>query len=149
MKSKFLLLFAACNGCASSTIPKHDKQHYDVVSALQDYKSDKITSNHFVSVSGYLTFGDDKHNLWQDKQTYSYIKTTRPNPDDPAWKQCITLFSYDRFRRKLLRFNGKRVTIAGTITRRVLAPDEIAIGSCSEIGISLQLSEANIMLGKK
>jgi hypothetical protein len=135
------ILSAICASCASTGASGVDglpSSRQAVSSALYDFDSGKIKDRGFVSVSGYLTFGDDKHNLWESSRAYEYIKEKMPPLGDRAWKECISLSFYGNFRRSLKKYDGKEVIISGYIYRHTPARDEVNLGSCNEIFISME-----------
>lgn len=152
MRPMFALLpimSAACVTTGSSSAIDLVSAQYDVPSVLNDFESRKINDGAFVSVSGYLTFGDDKHNLWSSAENYQYIRDKIPPPSDPAWKNCITFDYYGKFRRDLLRFDGKKVIISGYISRHIPEPGEVNLGSCSEVFISMEGAGVRVMRARE
>ena len=139
------VLCAACATTSGSSVTNAGGAQYDVTSVLNDFNSKKISDQSFVSVSGYLTFGDDKHNLWSSAGEYQYIREKMPPLSDPAWKKCIALDYYGKFRRGLLKYDGKEVIISGYISRNIPEADEFNLGSCSEVFISMEGVGARVM----
>jgi hypothetical protein len=90
-----------------------------------------------VQVVGYLRFGDDTHNLWNSKAAETAVSTGYVPADDPRWSRCIALRDFGNYRSTLLRQNNHLVLITGIVNRIPLGPDEIEIGSCSEVKISV------------
>jgi hypothetical protein len=90
-----------------------------------------------VQISGYLKFGDDMHNLWSSKSAWLAVSTREVPSDAPMWNHCITLRGIGNHRSALLKLSDHPVLITGELHRVTLKPDEIEIGSCSEIGISV------------
>ena len=131
-------IFFFCTACVSDGSSSIVSNPYHVSSLLADFNSNKLTNGQLVSVYGYLTFGDDKHNLWESEKDYKYILDMRPNISDPVWKRCISLDSYGPFRSNLLKNDGKNSVISGYISRRIPNDDEINLGSCSDVSISLE-----------
>src|SRR3546814_13987692 len=80
---------------------------------------------------------DLKHNLWGNEEGYKYIRETMPPLKDPAWRDCISLIYYGKFRKTLLKYNEKYVVVLGHISRHMPKSDEVNLGSCNEISISL------------
>lgn len=90
-----------------------------------------------VAIRGYLRFGDDSRNLWDEKDVYIDAKEGRVNIDTASSSKCITLYDIGRYRKILLKYNQHNVIIYGTIKRVPLGEDEISLGSCNEIGVSV------------
>lgn len=131
------VLCAACATTGSSSITNFGGAQYDVPSVIENFESKKINDQTFVSVSGHLTFGDGKHNLWSSAEGYQYIREKMPPLSDPAWKKCIALNYYGKFRRDLLKYDGEKVVIFGYISRHIPEADEVNLGSCNEVFISM------------
>ena len=121
-------LVSACTHTAVKPEPKSVDFVIQAASALERTK---------VQVAGYLRFGDDMRNLWNSKAAVSAAGTGYVPADDPRSNHCITLRDCGNQRSTLLRRNGHSVLITGVVNRIPLGPDEIEIGSCSEIGISV------------
>lgn len=132
------ILCIACVSTDNSRIKNSGRVQYGVSSVLNDFESKKIENQTFVSVRGYLTFGDDKHNLWESSVEYKYIRENMPPLSDPAWKKCISLDYYGKFRRDLLKYDGEKVVISGYISRRIPEADEVNLGSCNQVFISME-----------
>src|SRR3546814_14960999 len=110
-------------------MPKY--KEYSVLHSLSDFESKKISYGQLIYISGYLTFGDDKHNLWGNEEGYKYIRETMPPLKDPAWRDCISLIYYGKFRKTLLKYNEKYVVVLGHISRHMPKSDEVNLGSCN------------------
>ena len=145
MRHAVILFSVVCAACASTGASHTTASQYNVSTALSDFEAKKIATGQLISVSGYLAFGDDEHNVWESRQISEYIENTMPPPNDPSWKKCISLASYGRFRKALLRYNGKVVTVSGYISRQTLRKDEINLGSCNEISLSLDGNGARVL----
>lgn len=139
------VLCAACATTSGSSVINHGNSQYDVTSVLNDFESKKIADRAFVSVSGYLSFGDDKHNLWSSAGEYQYIREKMPPLSDPAWKKCIALDYYGKFRHDLLKYNGQMVVISGYISQDTPEVDEVNLGSCNDVFISMEGVGARVM----
>jgi hypothetical protein len=153
MRSLIIMLLVLCTAACASTGKSNaigfTNPLYTVSSVLHDFESKKLHEHDYVSVSGYLTFGDDKHNLWFSVDNYEYIRYNMPDITDPAWKKCIALGSYGKFRNNLLKNNGNNVIISGYIYRRVPQSSEVNLGSCNEILISMDGPGARVVrIGK-
>lgn len=147
---KFLIatLLALCAACVSDGGARTDelgKAQYNVISVLSDFNAEKLKDMAFVSVSGYLSFGDDKHNLWASEEDYKYVRETMPPLSDPAWDKCVSLNNYGGFRRDLLKYDGRKVIVFGYISQHVMENDEVNLGSCNEVFISLEGIGARVM----
>ncbi|QAY75936.1 hypothetical protein [Sphingosinicella sp. BN140058] len=137
MKQFIAIVAAGCVACATTGAPSGLAADYDVRSILSAFQAGTAPQGRPVSVSGYLTFGDDKHNLWASEKDCRDLREAVPPPGDPAWRRCVALADYGRFRSKLLKNDGKSVVITGTLVRHVPDPDEINLGACSDLQISL------------
>ena len=145
MRRVVILFSVVCAACASTGASHTKASQYNVSTALSDFEAKKIATGQLISVSGYLAFGDDEHNVWESRQVSEYVENMMPPPIDPSWKKCISLTSYGRFRKVLLRYNGKMVTISGHISRQTLEEDEINLGSCNQISLSLDEDGARVL----
>lgn len=148
MRQAVILFSVVCASCASTGASHTTASQYNVSTALSDFEAKKVATGQLISVSGYLAFGDDEHNIWESRQVSEYIENTMPPLNDPSWKKCISLASYGRFRKVLLRYNGKVVTISGYISRQMPGNDEVNLGSCNEISLSLEGAGARILARK-
>ena len=147
MKWAISVVFSVCAACASSGARPISAVPYGASSALSDFETGKIREGQLISISGFLTFGDDKHNVWESRKEYEYIRRERPPRNDPAWGKCISLMNYGKFRSKLLRYNGKQVKITGYISRQTPASDEINLGSCNDVSLSLEGDGVRVTIG--
>lgn len=148
MKLPIAIISVLCAACATTgglNIKNFGGAQYDVPSVLNDFESKKIIDRTFVTVSGYLTFGDDKHNLWSSAEEYQYIREKMPPLSDPAWTKCIALDYYGKFRGDLLKYDGQKVIISGYISRHIPQADEVNLGSCNEIFISMEGVGASVI----
>jgi hypothetical protein len=94
-----------------------------------------------VSVVGYLRFGDDTRNLWNDKEALLAVSGGNVLPNDPAWNRCITLYDADKWRSILLSKDEKYVKVSGIVRFEAARPGEITFGACSDLGISIRSIE--------
>jgi hypothetical protein len=90
-----------------------------------------------IAVRGYLLFGDDARNLWNDMDSYKHVKRGYVPPDDPAWKRCITVTGKGLGRERMKKLSGHYVTVKGVLQKHTLPPNVIAFGSCNDLWISM------------
>ena len=122
------LLIQACAHTAARSEPKSVDAVIRSVSVLEGTT---------IQVAGYLRFGDDKHNLWYSREAWMDVSAGYIPADDPRWNHCITLRDFGDKRSALLNRDEHWVLVVGKVNRVPLEPDEIEIGACSEIGISV------------
>lgn len=93
-----------------------------------------------VRIKGYLTFGDDKHNLWTSKDSYYFVKS---NGYDAKFvsENCITIFNYNIHRKQLINLDKKIVVVKGVISKIERSEGAINLGSCNVIGVSISYIE--------
>lgn len=90
-----------------------------------------------VEVLGFLRFGDDTQNLWTNKDAYSAVSGRYVPPESPLWNHCVSLFDTKRLRETLLRYDSRDVIVRGRVTRYQRANGDIALSSCSDVGITI------------
>ena len=95
-----------------------------------------------VSVKGYLRFGDDGRNLWTSEESYTYVRKNYVPPDNPAWSRCIALYDIDGWRKALLSMNNQYVLVSGIVHRYPAQDGDVAIDTCSDLGISIHSAES-------
>jgi hypothetical protein len=95
-----------------------------------------------VSVKGYLRFGDDSRNLWNNEESYTYVRKSYVPPNDPAWSRCIALYDINGWRKALLSMNNHYVLISGVVRRYPARDGDIAMDTCSDLGISIRSAES-------
>src|SRR3546814_1781357 len=68
----FSFFCTACVTTSGSGVVRPEYKEYSLSHALSDFESKKISDGQLIYISGYLTFGDDKHNLWGNEEGYKY-----------------------------------------------------------------------------
>src|SRR3546814_18621999 len=74
----FVLVCKAWVKTSGLGVVRTECKEYSVSHALSNLESKKISDGQLIYISGYLTFGDDKHNLWGNEEGYKYIRDTMP-----------------------------------------------------------------------
>lgn len=133
------LVFSAVAGCATpSSPPVASPNVASSLSVGEVVTNPGARAGEPIAVTGFLRFGDDAHNLWQDRRSWERVERSAVPPDDPAWNKCITLFGYGPFRDVLLQRDQTVVTVLGPLRAVQTQPGEITMGSCSTAGIEVE-----------
>ena len=90
-----------------------------------------------IIVRGFLRFGTDSKNLWNDSRAYAAVVNNWFPPDHPAWNRCITLYDIVGWRDFLIANSNMNVVVTGVLRKETREPDEINLDSCSELGVSI------------
>src|SRR3546814_14439332 len=70
----FSFFCTACVTTSGSGVVRPEYKEYSVSHALSAFESKKISDGQLIYISGYLTFGDDKNNLWGNEEGYKKIR---------------------------------------------------------------------------
>jgi hypothetical protein len=107
------------------------------------YKPSEIVANpaafrgRVVSVQGYLIFEDGAHGLWDSARDLDYLKSTKPGPDDPAWRRCVTAYYTQNGARAIGRNHPRDLTVTGEIGVNK-SRNSIDFGACSDVHIMIE-----------
>jgi hypothetical protein len=126
------LFFAAMSACMDTQC------WHEVLGVDKIINSASALQGHLVTVSGYLRFGDDSHNLWSSKGALLAVSKSYVPPDDPAWTHCIGLFDIDGWRARLLALDNSYVIITGALQSGNLHHSEFTMNTCTDSGLSIR-----------
>src|SRR5580692_4573666 len=94
------LFFAAIPACIDTG------GRHEVLGVDEIIQPASESESHLVTVSGFLRFGDDSHNLWSSKEALLAISKIYVPTDDPVWSHCIGLFDIDGWRARLVALDN-------------------------------------------
>jgi hypothetical protein len=136
---RLLSLFLLINMVPATTVysQQNDTGHRRIsvdmaVKGLNDYVGREIT------VRGYLVFGTDAENLWQDRRSFEYVANRYVDPDDPAWSHCVTVIASGRTRSELIRLSRHYVLLTGVLYLSKASINSVSFGSCSDIKLKIR-----------
>jgi hypothetical protein len=125
------LLFVATSACVET-------RSFHVLSVDAIINSASAPEGDVVTVSGYLRFGDDSHNLWSSKEALLAVSKGYVPPKDPAWNHCIGLFDIDGWRSRLIDLDNSHVTITGALQSSHPHHSEFTMNTCTDSGLSIR-----------
>src|SRR4051812_36692237 len=127
-----IALALVLSGCAHQALSPNSMDVDSIIRSATNLEGKQVT------VAGYLRFGDDSRNLWSSGDSYIAVKNGQPLPGGALWNHCIALNDINGWRRALLSNNERNVLITGVIHRIPFKDDEISLGACSDLGISIR-----------
>tara|TARA_B100000678_G_scaffold198570_1_gene166676 strand:- start:840 stop:1178 length:339 start_codon:yes stop_codon:yes gene_type:complete len=102
----------------------------EVATAPEEYQGQRVI------VRGFLSFGDDRKNLWSSRDTYEKVAREGKDSGDPISNQCLSVLTTENSEYYALRGNDKtEVSLSGIVTIIDLT-DRINLGFCSNIALS-------------
>lgn len=131
MKKLLTLSFLiAVTGCTTIQAGNRPVSVNQILVSPEEFRGQQVT------VRGFLSFGDDRKNLWSSQDVYERVSKGVVDAGDSNRKQCLSVLTTQNSEYYELRGKDKtEVSLSGVVTI-VDFDDRINLGFCSNIALS-------------
>ena len=132
-----LEMLLACTWVSTACASTSDAKPLHVYKPSEVVAKREALLGRTVKVMGFIVLEDEAHGLWDSAEDRAYVKAEMPDPDDPAWRKCLTAHYSDHGAMGIGRDHPRNLTVVGKIGI-VQDRDSIDFGACSEVYIMIE-----------